>query len=216
LSALILILIFNSFYANNQLGYSYTKEIDIFTSSIMSFVFLAGVMTSFYLLYGKMGYAFFTVKQNENELKLLNEEIQENTKEMENKNAIIRSINQKLFNLNEKLNFTNENQELIIEERTAKLEQQNKVLIEYAYINSHLMRAPLARILGLSALLENQHAELKGSELFKALVQSSEELDSIIKKVSDILYEGNEISREDLESIKIKLKDQDNWPDNIE
>jgi light-regulated signal transduction histidine kinase (bacteriophytochrome) len=94
----------------------------------------------------------------------------------------------------------NETLEETVKKRTSELETQNRQLTEYAFINSHVLRAPLARILGLSYLITTE-ASIKDRQLLEALIASSKELDLIILKISDLLYDGNNLSRQDIQVI---------------
>ncbi len=81
-----------------------------------------------------------------------------------------------------------------VRERTQVLEEKNQQLSEYAFINSHLLRAPLSRILGLVNLLE--YSENKEAQLISHLKLSSEELDEIVKKINGAIDEGTHFNRE--------------------
>lgn len=120
----------------------------------------------------------------------------------------IESLNDELNLSNEALTKMNESLEIAVNERTNKLEQQNIQLTEYAFINSHLLRAPLSRILGLCQLLNS--TKEPDPVIFQALIKSSEELDTIIKKISDLLYDGNNFSREQIKDIIERNFNKDN------
>ncbi|WP_047418655.1 PAS domain S-box protein [Cellulophaga sp. Hel_I_12] len=66
------------------------------------------------------------------------------------------------------------------------VEEQNAKLKEIAWIQSHIVRAPLARIMGIVNLLEVDENELNEEQLFlfKGLINSAHELDEIIKDIS--------------------------------
>lgn len=113
----------------------------------------------------------------------------------------IETMNEELSSLNEELSTLNENLEETVKRRTFELETQNNQLTEYAFINSHVLRAPLARILGLAQLISRESISIEDTSLVNALIQSSNELDSIIRKISDLLYDGNNLSREDIQGI---------------
>lgn len=74
-----------------------------------------------------------------------------------------------------------------------KLEDHNKQLRELASEQSHLVRAPLARILGITGLFEEGH-ELTDQErnaLLRNLKVSGEELDQALKDISQkMLFSG--------------------------
>ncbi|WP_268034701.1 PAS domain S-box protein [Algoriphagus sp. PAP.12] len=78
-----------------------------------------------------------------------------------------------------------------------KIEEQNKTFKEIAWIQSHVVRAPLARIMGLVTLLENSNERLskENQELVNFISISSTELDSIIrgigKKLDNIAQNEN-------------------------
>jgi PAS domain S-box-containing protein len=66
-----------------------------------------------------------------------------------------------------------------------EIEQQNKKFKEIAWIQSHVVRAPLARIMGLVELLNNFVPGDDKDELLLQLSSSARELDSIIISISD-------------------------------
>lgn len=64
------------------------------------------------------------------------------------------------------------------------IEEQNEKLKAIAWIQSHIVRAPLARIMGLIDLLENHSANQKEtSELLGHILTSAHELDEIIRTI---------------------------------
>jgi YesN/AraC family two-component response regulator len=68
---------------------------------------------------------------------------------------------------------------------------QNKKLKEIAWIQSHIVRAPLARIMGLITLLSDEKGNVPEQKaIYKMVIDSSLELDNIIK---DIVNKTNEI-----------------------
>jgi CheY-like chemotaxis protein len=68
--------------------------------------------------------------------------------------------------------------------QTAALELQNKQLIEIAWIQSHEVRGPLARLMGLINLVEAQQSnEVNLRELLKPILGCAYELDQIIRKI---------------------------------
>jgi PAS domain S-box-containing protein len=66
------------------------------------------------------------------------------------------------------------------------IEDQNKKLRNIAWTQSHVVRAPLARIMGLITLIEEQKSdELNHKDLLGHITQSAHELDSIIRKIAE-------------------------------
>jgi PAS domain S-box-containing protein len=66
---------------------------------------------------------------------------------------------------------------------SSNLEQQNKLLKEISWMQSHIVRAPLARILGLSDLLTYNEGQVINAELLAHLADSAKELDQIISSI---------------------------------
>lgn len=77
--------------------------------------------------------------------------------------------------------------EKIVDQRTKEIEHKNQKLVEYAYINSHILRAPLARIQGLINLIETSTDENSTKEYLTHLKSTTGELDSIVTSITQIL-----------------------------
>ncbi len=100
----------------------------------------------------------------------------------------------------------NENLDKKVKERTAQLSlinesitKQNKLLKEIAWIQSHLVRAPLARIMGLSNLLLDEDEDDNNSnknQIINYIVDSANELDIIIKDIVDKAHLAEVLERE--------------------
>lgn len=97
----------------------------------------------------------------------------------------------------QQLKNQNQNLEILINERTSELlrtnkaiQEQNKVLKEIAWTQSHVVRAPLARLLGLVTLLQldEESDELNKETILQYITDSANELDSIIKDISQKTY----------------------------
>lgn len=69
-------------------------------------------------------------------------------------------------------------------EHTKKIENQNEVLKEITWIQSHVVRTPLSRILAITNLLkENENSEEEKNFLIESIITSSEELDVVIQEI---------------------------------
>lgn len=65
------------------------------------------------------------------------------------------------------------------------IEEQNKQLRDIAWIQSHVVRAPLARIVGIIDLFKNHKNSNEDKELlFDYLLESAHQLDDIIKDIT--------------------------------
>jgi cell division protein FtsB len=88
----------------------------------------------------------------------------------------------------------NEMLEQRVKERTAELQNRNEQLTEYAFINSHLLRSPVSKIMGLINLLEvDRHGDPK--VMMNHLKLACDDLDSIVKKITIALDGGEHFDR---------------------
>lgn len=66
------------------------------------------------------------------------------------------------------------------------IERQNKKLQEIAWLQSHVVRAPVARLMGIVDLIKNyQHSENEKNQLLDHILISANELDGIIRDIAD-------------------------------
>lgn len=64
------------------------------------------------------------------------------------------------------------------------LEEQNQKLKEIAFIQSHVVRAPLARMMGIIKLFEDvEKNSAEFGELVKYFIASGKELDNILRDI---------------------------------
>lgn len=65
----------------------------------------------------------------------------------------------------------------------SNMELENRMLKEISWMQSHIVRAPLARIMGLSELLTYNEGKITNKELLAHLTDSAHELDQIISSI---------------------------------
>jgi len=95
---------------------------------------------------------------------------------------------EKITAINEEISTLNDSLETKVAQRTEQLQERNKKLEAYASYNSHVLRVPLARMLGLISVLQFQdYSEEEFNTLLQHLFSSSEELDTIVKDMQGIL-----------------------------
>jgi signal transduction histidine kinase len=97
----------------------------------------------------------------------------------------------------EEIQRTNEILETKVKERTAKLVEQNKELKEYAFVNAHEIRGPLARILGLVMLMKLEIVTPEMKRYVDMMEDSSAEMDQVIKRINTLLYDAEFIEPKD-------------------
>lgn len=122
-------------------------------------------------------YINFKRKRHANEaLKKLNLQIESQAKE--------------LRLANHEITVMNTNLETIVSQRTRELKRRNKQLKEYLSSNSHIVRAPLARILGLVDLYDPNDAE-NLDFITQSLHTSATELDNALRQINEKLSDEN-------------------------
>ncbi|MFM8850380.1 MAG: sensor histidine kinase [Cytophagales bacterium] len=108
----------------------------------------------------------------------------------------------------------NETLEVEIQKRTKELVDYNHQLEQFAFISSHNLRTPIARILGLGSLLELSNSKEDEMSIQRNLVESAHELDRIVKDLNIILEvrkSANQVVseinvREEIDMILINLE----------
>ncbi len=95
--------------------------------------------------------------------------------------------NDKLTELNSQFICLN----LELEKHVAAVEDANKRLSRFAFEQSHHVRAPLARILGLCEVLETTISWEEKNRIVELVSQSARELDEVIHRMSRLLNELN-------------------------
>ena len=123
-------------------------------------------------------------------LELSNEEIRAQNEEIRAQNEEIKAQNIEIQAQGEEIRGINENLESLVQSRTAELEKKNKALEEYAFINAHKLRSPVASILGLINLLHKLPTDEEGKSVVEHLRISAEKLDEIVSEITKTIQRG--------------------------
>ncbi len=91
----------------------------------------------------------------------------------------------------EEIRSINENLEKLVFERTQQLEKKNKALEEYAFINAHKLRAPVASILGLMNIFRTINLDEDGKYIASHLEDSTKKLDEIVSSITKAIEQGD-------------------------
>lgn len=113
----------------------------------------------------------------------LETKVKERTEEIEHKTHEIQAQAEEIRGINENL-------EGLVKERTSELERKNKALEEYAFINAHQLRAPLASILGLINLMEKLNLKEDEKIYLEHLQQAAKKLDLVITSITEAIERG--------------------------
>jgi len=77
--------------------------------------------------------------------------------------------------------------EVRVKERTEELEKQKDQLAEFAFINAHLLRQPLAQILGLVTLVRIAQSQDELEHYIQLLEESAAKLDRVVHDIRDVV-----------------------------
>lgn len=120
-------------------------------------------------------------KKTINTLESLNEEINIQKEKIALQAQELQEANEEITRINESLEDT-------IQERTKRIQVQNEKLRGYAFTNSHKVRAPLARLMGLAKLFQmNAIGNDERTEVNQKLLDAAEEMDNIVHGITELL-----------------------------
>ncbi|RZT00252.1 HAMP domain-containing protein [Aquimarina brevivitae] len=120
------------------------------------------------------------LKKGREEIIAKNELLSEQRDELQKQSEALKKMNEEILSFNEKL-------EDLVRQRTAKLKSKNKILLDYAFFNSHKLRAPISNILGLIHLLSVNHSEHDRAQTLSYLQKSAKDLDDMVREAQELL-----------------------------
>jgi len=136
----------------------------------------------------------------------INDELKEKINEISQQNELLNFQQLEIFNKNEelrkqsqKIKSINETLEIRVKERTQVLEEKNKQLAEYAFINSHVLRAPVSTMLGLINLISYSALPIEDQKIYRHLLETANVLDSIVYKINNAIDGDSHFDRNYLE-----------------
>lgn len=131
------------------------------------------ILLTFYLKENFLSYRE-SVELNNERLKKSTEKLMEQTDQ--------------LYQQQVELNILRNNLEQIISGKISESQNQAEILKEYSFVNSHHVRAPLARVLGLIDLIEVENKRNKSSSnVLHNIKTDAEELDVILRKINKVI-----------------------------
>ena len=143
-------------------------------SFIVGFAIMALIAFLIYRIYQRKHKANAALNKLNEEIGLQKEELLGRTEELKQANEEISRINQNL--------------ESIVAERTKVITAQNNKILDYVYYNSHQVRGPLTRILGLTNLIETDAiSEEEMPKVLDDIDKAAKELDAVVKMMNETL-----------------------------
>jgi DNA-binding response OmpR family regulator len=97
-------------------------------------------------------------------------------------------LEEKVNDRTEKLQHLNneiEGAKKLLEEKMVAVQDQNKTLKEIAWIQSHVVRAPLARMMSAISLFDlEEHSKITHKEISMLILDAANELDNIVREIT--------------------------------
>ncbi|MBL7859431.1 MAG: hypothetical protein JNM57_17190 [Cyclobacteriaceae bacterium] len=128
------------------------------------------------------------------QLVLQQHEIEVQRNELEKQNAQLRTAQQIIEDQSKLIQSKNIELHTEVQRQTQDLKKTNLELIEqngrleqFAYIISHNLRAPLARLIGLADILDSAQSPAERDQIIQLMITSTHEFDHVIKDLSFIL-----------------------------
>lgn len=121
------------------------------------------------------------------EIEQQKQQLKEHNNELLEAKVTIEKQNEEIQHKNEELALEVENQTKYLKETNLQLIEHNSRLEQFAYIISHNLRAPVARLVGLSTILEHAANQEEQQKIVKMMIKSTGELDQVIQDLGFIL-----------------------------
>lgn len=143
-----------------------SMEFDFFVSTSVLILITLYLKTRFFA-YRK------SVEASNTRLKGLSETLVEQTYKLHEQQTELNAIKNKL--------------EAIATLKVREVNMKTRVLNDYAFVNAHQVRAPLARVLGLIHLIELETPHHDRFEVFARIKAEAEEMDAIIQRINEVI-----------------------------
>jgi signal transduction histidine kinase len=117
--------------------------------------------------------------------------LQISNEEIHARNQEIQTQNEEIHSQAEEIKGINENLEAIVMQRTRELEMKNRALEEYAFINAHQLRSPVASILGLINLANKVELNDEAKVIMAHLQESTDKLDKVVTTITKAIERGD-------------------------
>ncbi len=163
----------------NAMGFM--KSYKTISSSFKFEMVATALITALYLVQSETQ---SNLMQHRKNLEIL---INTRTKDLATANNKLMLLNDELVSSSEEINSMNQNLDGLVKERSKKIKDQLNQLIRYAHMNSHEVRAPLARVLGLLEIIKLEKTVSADSRIVEDLCVSGKELDEVVMSMNRLL-----------------------------
>jgi len=156
------------------------------------------------------------IQERTSELSQKKEEVTAQNEKLNEQNAKLREAQELIQQQNKQLQVYNDDLENKVAKRTKDLKSTNQELAQnvqkleqYAFMTAHNLRAPVARLLGLTQLLEIDPNTNRGDwlQIISKIKEEGHSLDAVINDLNAIL-ELRQASDDDIEKVDLNQKTQ--------
>jgi signal transduction histidine kinase len=95
--------------------------------------------------------------------------------------------NIELNNQREELHSMQHNLKEMVEVKVDQIVKKSERLKEYAFLNAHDVRGPVARILGLINLIEKENVNLNTNHTIQEIKKGTQEIDNIVRRINQVI-----------------------------
>ncbi len=185
------------------------REKLIFTIIAISLCLIAAI----FFLFGKrerkknkeLAHKNQEIEQHQEKLKTTNEVLENQNQEILKQNGIIEAQKLRAETFTYSLEREVDKQTYQLRTMLDKMTKQNEDLQQFSYIISHNIRSPIARLLGLMEIFNSEDMnDPFNLEVLERLHISSQNLDTVVRDLTQIISIRNDLNREK-EKIDIKL-----------
>jgi tetratricopeptide (TPR) repeat protein len=151
-------------------------------------LWMAALLLLLLVIISLIGYLFVKKNRINQLLNRKNYMLQKQKEEIAQQAEEIKAVSYELKTINDNL-------EDMVRFRTDELIRKNQILEEYAFINAHQLRAPVARLLGLCSLMQMVSSDEEKKEIALMVQHTTKELDSVVSAITQAIEEGRPLDR---------------------
>lgn len=171
--------------------------------------YLLLILTFLIIIFIVIVRAYWINKKSSIELQNTNHKLSESQVEVLQQNHTLHEQSEELIRQSEELKSSheeliamNDNLECIVNQRSQELLEKNNMLEEYAFINAHKLRAPVARLLGLMQIIDISKNTDEIEFYLQLCNQEIIDLDRIVWAIKEAIEEKTPLDRWELEKRK--------------
>ncbi len=165
----------------NLQEYKLNQQFFFIAASSIGIALLAALVIAYARYYFRVKKFNFTIKEKNKSIQQQSDKLSEINHKLVEQNKLIETQKEQLL-------LANENLEGEVDHRTAELTRQNLQLEQFAFMTSHNLRAPVARLLGLTQLFNTKNInDPLNQQLVEMIKTTSRDFDVTMRDLASIL-----------------------------